>query len=176
MGVLLYVLVCGGLPFDGSSFQELFTKIVNCQYYVPDYVSPDCRDLIGRMLVVDPKQRATIDQIREHRWVLEDGAPVAKFSGMPFTMPTTLDDIDMSLVAEMEHVGYEQEHVIRAILSETYDEAAATYFLLKAKRHKEDEVRLARHKSQEVSHKVKRYDRPHKMSHDLQELTLVVFF
>jgi hypothetical protein len=40
MGVILFNLVCGYLPFDGKSFNELFEKIIKAQYTVPEFVSP----------------------------------------------------------------------------------------------------------------------------------------
>ena len=39
MGVLLYVFVCGHLPFNGKNFLELYTKILNAEYEMPSHVS-----------------------------------------------------------------------------------------------------------------------------------------
>lgn len=40
LGVVLYVFVCGALPFNGHDFLSLFTKILNGDYQIPDHVSP----------------------------------------------------------------------------------------------------------------------------------------
>jgi len=136
LGVVLFVLVCGYLPFDGQSFQELFQKIIAGYYTVPDWVSPECRDLISRMLVVNPAQRATLDQVREHPWIRVNGQPVPKADVSPMNRPLMIDDIDQSVLEEVVKAGFDREQAIQAILDRTYDDAAAIYFLLVDKKEK----------------------------------------
>lgn len=146
LGVLLYVLVCGSLPFDGNSFQELFGKIVHGDYFVPDHVSMECRDLIGRMLVVDPSQRATLDQVRTHRWVADEaGRPVPKADPLGFgSTPASKKDLDESALEECERIGFDRNAVIRSVVGDSYDDAAATYFLIVSRKRKDEELRLLR--------------------------------
>mmetsp|Transcript_33338 Transcript_33338/g.81855 ORF Transcript_33338/g.81855 Transcript_33338/m.81855 type:complete len:549 (-) Transcript_33338:171-1817(-) len=67
-GVILYALLCGNLPFDDENIANLFKKIKGGVYTMPGYLSEGCRDLIPRMLVVDPLQRITVNQLRKHSW------------------------------------------------------------------------------------------------------------
>jgi len=67
-GVILYALLCGKLPFDEETIPTLFKKIKECSYTIPSHVSDLARDLIQRILVVDPLKRATIKDIRNHPW------------------------------------------------------------------------------------------------------------
>jgi len=67
-GVILYALLCGSLPFDDESIPNLFKKIKSGAYSLPSHLSPLSRDLIPRMLVVDPMKRITIREIRQHGW------------------------------------------------------------------------------------------------------------
>lgn len=53
-GVILYALLCGNLPFDDESIPALFKKIRSGMYSLPSHLLPLTRDLIPRMLVVDP--------------------------------------------------------------------------------------------------------------------------
>ena len=39
LGVVLFVLVCGYLPFDAKDFQTLFRKVLSGAYHIPDWVS-----------------------------------------------------------------------------------------------------------------------------------------
>jgi serine/threonine protein kinase len=67
-GVILYALLCGTLPFDDKEIPVLFKKIKSGIFSVPTIVSQASRDLINRMLVVDPMKRITINEIRTHPW------------------------------------------------------------------------------------------------------------
>ncbi len=67
-GVILYALLCGSLPFDDENIPNLFRKIKNGLFNLPNHLSPHSRDLISKMLIVDPLKRITIPEIRQHLW------------------------------------------------------------------------------------------------------------
>ncbi|KAG5521767.1 hypothetical protein RHGRI_034105 [Rhododendron griersonianum] len=67
-GVILYSLLCGTLPFDDENIPNLFKKIKGGVYTLPSHLSHGARDLILRMLVVDPMKQITIPEIRQHLW------------------------------------------------------------------------------------------------------------
>ncbi|KAI9348049.1 kinase-like domain-containing protein [Obelidium mucronatum] len=67
-GVILYALLTGNLPFDDENIRKLLSKVKTGSFAIPDYVNPDARDLICKMLVVDPAHRITMEEIFQHRW------------------------------------------------------------------------------------------------------------
>ena len=67
-GVILYALLCGSLPFDDESIPNLFKKIKSGMYSMPTHLSQLAKNLIPRMLEVDPMKRITIPEIRLHPW------------------------------------------------------------------------------------------------------------
>ena len=67
-GVILYALLCGSLPFDDESIPNLFKKFKSGMYSLPSHLSQLARNLIPRMLEVDPMKRITIPEIRLHPW------------------------------------------------------------------------------------------------------------
>ncbi|NXV64183.1 SIK2 kinase, partial [Molothrus ater] len=70
MGVVLYVLVCGALPFDGPTLPILRQRVLEGRFRIPYFMSEECEHLIRRMLVLDPSKRLSIAQIKEHKWML----------------------------------------------------------------------------------------------------------
>ncbi|RKO85727.1 kinase-like domain-containing protein, partial [Blyttiomyces helicus] len=72
MGVILYALINGFLPFRDPNSTELYKKISSATYdSQTQFMSPGIADLIKRMLTVDPMKRASIKEIRMHPWIVE---------------------------------------------------------------------------------------------------------
>lgn len=61
LGVILFTLVLGHLPFDARDLRELRSKILGLHYTIPrGAVSPECDTLLRKMLVLDPKDRSSL--------------------------------------------------------------------------------------------------------------------
>jgi carbon catabolite-derepressing protein kinase len=74
-GVILYVLLCGRLPFDDEYIPTLFKKIAQGRFQIPSYLSQGAVKLIQKMLVVSPVTRITVQEIRQDPWFMKDLAP-----------------------------------------------------------------------------------------------------
>ena len=70
-GIVLYAMVCGYLPFDEDNTQLLYKKIISGTYSLPRMLSSDLRDLIKRILCVDPNRRISMVGIMNHPWMLK---------------------------------------------------------------------------------------------------------
>ncbi|CAN9458279.1 unnamed protein product [Alternaria sp. RS040] len=69
-GVILFVLLTGTPPFnysgDDRDLKHLFRDIAAAKYIMPDNISREAQDLIGRILIADPTRRISIDEIWNH--------------------------------------------------------------------------------------------------------------
>lgn len=70
--MILYVMLCGRLPFDDEYIPTLFKKINSGIYTLPSYLSAEAASLLSAMLVVDPVKRITIQEIRQLPWFQKD--------------------------------------------------------------------------------------------------------
>ncbi|KAF0991939.1 hypothetical protein HZS_7851, partial [Henneguya salminicola] len=79
MGVLLFTLLCGYLPFENdSNIQNALNNIKNAIYQFPQGISKEAKSLISGMLEPDPKKRQTVWNLAHHDWVTRGyGSPVS---------------------------------------------------------------------------------------------------
>ncbi|XP_039142469.1 SNF1-related protein kinase catalytic subunit alpha KIN10-like [Dioscorea cayenensis subsp. rotundata] len=127
-GVILYALLCGTLPFDDENIPNLFKKIKSGIYTLPSHLSTGARDLIPRLLVVDPMKRMTIPEIRLHPWFQ---AHLPRYLAVP--PPDTLQQakkIDEDILQEVVKLGFDKNRLIESLRNRKQDEATVTYYLL----------------------------------------------
>ncbi|NP_001424298.1 MAP/microtubule affinity-regulating kinase 3 isoform l [Homo sapiens] len=153
LGVILYTLVSGSLPFDGQNLKELRERVLRGKYRIPFYMSTDCENLLKRFLVLNPIKRGTLEQIMKDRWI---NAGHEEDELKPFVEPE-LDISDQKRIDIMVGMGYSQEEIQESLSKMKYDEITATYLLLG---RKSSEVRpssdLNNSTGQSPHHKVQR--------------------
>uniref|UniRef100_A0A2P2JJP5 non-specific serine/threonine protein kinase n=3 Tax=Rhizophora mucronata TaxID=61149 RepID=A0A2P2JJP5_RHIMU len=127
-GVILYALLCGTLPFDDENIPNLFRKIKDGIYTLPSHLSPGARDLIPRMLVVDPMKRMTIPEIRQHPWFQ---VHLPRYLAVP--PPDTMQQakkIDEEILQEVVKMGFDQKQLVEALRNRKPNEGTVAYYLL----------------------------------------------
>ena len=70
-GVVLYAMLYGNFPFNGSKSEELERNILSGHYPLPQDISQSARDLIGHVLNANPEERYTIPRIYGHPWMAD---------------------------------------------------------------------------------------------------------
>lgn len=132
-GVILYALLCGTLPFDDENIPNLFKKIKGGIYTLPSHLSPGARDLIPRLLVVDPMKRITTAEIRQHNWFQ---AQLPRYLAVipPDTTQRT-KKIDEDILQEVLKMGFDKTQLIESLQKRTQNNATVTYYLLLDKSH-----------------------------------------
>lgn len=113
IGVVLYVLLAGFLPFDETTMSALFAKIKNADYAYPDFFSHPVTHLIDQILVADPSTRITLDDIKRDPWFAcdEESATPEKITAEnapapAFTSTTTTSNEIPNKLASTRVVDY----------------------------------------------------------------------
>ncbi|XP_002743130.4 maternal embryonic leucine zipper kinase isoform X5 [Callithrix jacchus] len=138
MGILLYVLMCGFLPFDDDNIMALYKKIMRGKYDVPKWLSRSSILLLQQMLQVDPKKRISMKNLLNHPWIMQDhNYPVEWQSKNPFI------HLDDDCVTELSVHHRNNRQTMEDLISLwQYDHLTATYLLLLAKKARGKPVRL----------------------------------
>ncbi|XP_069990841.1 MAP/microtubule affinity-regulating kinase 3 isoform X31 [Penaeus vannamei] len=126
LGVILYTLVSGSLPFDGSNLKELRERVLRGKYRIPFYMSTDCENLLKKFLVLNPARRASLETIMKDRWMnigYEDDEL------KPYVEPT-IDLDDIKRIEILSEMGYSRAEIEDSLKSQKYDDVYATYLLL----------------------------------------------
>ncbi|CAP24824.3 Protein CBR-AIR-2 [Caenorhabditis briggsae] len=69
IGVLCYEFLVGKPPFEHENQADTYSAIKAGRFTYPDFVKKGARDLIGKLLVVDPRRRCSLQEVKDHYWV-----------------------------------------------------------------------------------------------------------
>ncbi|CAH8578813.1 unnamed protein product [Schistosoma bovis] len=143
LGVILYALLCGRLPFDPTKPEELPQIIGKGLFAVPDGLSKTSKQLLNQMICVDPKKRIKMDELRRHAWVVEG------FMGHPVDLDEEkipLSPLNMQIVAEITaYTRIPKVELARMLQKRPYDYIMATYMIMESVLEEEDVfIRLQR--------------------------------
>ncbi|XP_076750841.1 serine/threonine-protein kinase MARK2 isoform X3 [Xylocopa sonorina] len=130
LGVILYTLVSGSLPFDGSTLRELRERVLRGKYRIPFYMSTDCENLLKKFLVLNPTKRASLETIMKDKW-MNMGYDDDELK--PYLEPEP-DYKDHKRIGEsakaLASMGYTRSEIEDSLGQAKYDDVFATYLLL----------------------------------------------
>jgi len=73
LGVLLYVILSGCSPFSADEEEAILELVAQAKYEFHEAewanITPDAKDLISKLLIVDPEKRLTMEQLLNHAWL-----------------------------------------------------------------------------------------------------------
>lgn len=115
-GIVLYVLVCGKVPFDDQSMPALHAKIKKGVVDYPSWLSPECKHLISRMLVTDSRQRANLQEIMNHSWMIK-GFGSSPENHLP-TREILHTPLDPNVIQAMTGFNFGPPEIIQSQLTE----------------------------------------------------------
>ncbi|CAH4037446.1 unnamed protein product [Pieris brassicae] len=126
LGVILYTLVSGSLPFDGSTLRELRERVLRGKYRIPFYMSTDCENLLKKFLVLNPAKRASLESIMRDKWM---NTGYEEDELRPYVEPQQ-DFKDHKRIEALVLLGYNRQEIEYSLAEAKYDDVFATYLLL----------------------------------------------
>ncbi|XP_027202280.2 LOW QUALITY PROTEIN: maternal embryonic leucine zipper kinase-like [Dermatophagoides pteronyssinus] len=132
-GILLYSLLVGQLPFDDDNINNLYKKIQDGRFMMPQWLSADVRDLIASMLRSNPADRITVAKALDHRWIRKG------FTSVSPSMPTPIPShgplspaiIDQKIFSYLQQLFPRMTDLELRRRLKLFGYVTATYLLLK---------------------------------------------
>ncbi|CAF97483.1 unnamed protein product, partial [Tetraodon nigroviridis] len=126
MGVVLYVLVCGALPFDGPTLPVLRQRVLEGRFRIPYFMTEG-------WLVLDPLKRLSVAQIKQHKWMapcVPVQRPVLHQQPLSAEGEAGIGEYSEQVLRLMHSLGIDQHKTIESLQNKSYNHFAAIYYLL----------------------------------------------
>jgi serine/threonine protein kinase len=127
VGVIMYALLTGQLPWTKRNQQQLFEQIRKADFVIPAFLSDPCRNLILGLMTVDCERRITIEAALRHPW----------FEGLAENLPrekemighVSLRRIDLEFGREVTTSTVDQGGDLELSMSAVFSEPQTDAFL-----------------------------------------------
>eukprot|EP00041_Stephanoeca_diplocostata_P020062 m.440212 g.440212 ORF g.440212 m.440212 type:complete len:472 (-) comp21465_c0_seq6:183-1598(-) len=128
LGVILYTLVCGSLPFNGKCSVSLSGLIIQGQYHTPTYMSKECNSFLKRFLNIEPEKRTSVHTAMCDPWM----KPESLRPQEPSTsgLSDAYDDARLDYLVSLKHPEFTRKRIMKSVFSKACDYYYASYVLV----------------------------------------------
>eukprot|EP00761_Pharyngomonas_kirbyi_P000234 gb/GECH01000234.1/.p1 GENE.gb/GECH01000234.1/~~gb/GECH01000234.1/.p1 ORF type:complete len:522 (+),score=119.99 gb/GECH01000234.1/:1-1566(+) len=142
LGVILYAMISGKLPFDDPDIQNVLLKVKRGRYQMPKEFSPELQDLIRKMLTVDPSSRIRLSDIKTSIWyaMMESTVgpmnvqenPIGQYKEASAQAEDNWDD--QEVLTAMKSLGWDNDKLTTALNSSGINHEKVLYKLIKRRK------------------------------------------
>ena len=140
-GILLYLMLCKSFPFNDKNNSKLYQKILSGKFNLPNYLSNEAKDLLSKLLKVNPIERIKLDEIKKHPWFNLYNPKNNYFYGIDINK--IIMPIDEEIIIDMINIGIEPNIVIDNIIRNCNNNITTIYYLLLQKKIKKGKKSVA---------------------------------
>ena len=136
LGVILYALVCGYLPFDNMVTDILIKTMEDCRFTIPNHISSELSDLIKNLLTPNPSKRPFLEEIYSHAWLKDSQSKLNKISGLntkEYFVPVNYNII--SMITKSFPVN--KDDIICSVILNKHNTHTSLYYLTAKRIYKE---------------------------------------
>ena len=147
-GIILFALLTGHLPFDDDNIRKLLLKVQEGKFQMPPELSPHAKDLIWKMLRVDPDTRISMTDILKHSLLRKYPAKRSTYRSSPISADTvsrpvkSVHDVDPEILKNLQTLwhGADKDTILKSLLSDQPNSQKTFYCLLMKYRHDHSEI------------------------------------
>jgi 5'-AMP-activated protein kinase catalytic alpha subunit len=131
-GIILYLMLCGKLPFYHEENDIMYEKILSGKFELPDHLSDKAKDILTKILEVDPKKRFNFEQIKEHPWFNIIDKNYLMYKGV--NVDEDIMPIDEEIINDMEKMGFNKMEMRYSLIKNFHNKVTTVYDLLLKKK------------------------------------------
>ena len=131
-GIILYLMLCGKLPFYHEVNDIMYEKILSGKFELPEHLSDNAKDILIKILEIDPKKRYTFEQIKEHPWFNIIDKNYLMLKGV--NVDEDIMPIDEEIVLDMEKMGFNKMEIKYSLIKNFHNKVTTVYDLLLKKK------------------------------------------
>ena len=155
LGVILYALLCGELPFDDDDDTVTRTKILTAEPKWPDHITPDAKSLLQSLLSKRPLIRPSLSDILTHPFLAEHAPQQQAILKIQQPAPFTTD-LEKDTLERMRSAGVDIDKVIENVLARRCDALAGWWSLLIEKEERKQVRRERKRKERDAENRASR--------------------
>ncbi|KAI6249663.1 Serine/threonine-protein kinase ppk16 [Erysiphe necator] len=129
LGVILYALLCGELPFDEDEDSATRLKIMGNEPKWPDHLTKDARSLLGLLLSKRPLIRPSLSEILSHPFLAEHAPQQLAILNIQYPPPFSTQ-LEKETLQRMRSSGVDVDQVVENVLAKRCDSLAGWWSLL----------------------------------------------
>ncbi|EDQ88984.1 uncharacterized protein MONBRDRAFT_32562 [Monosiga brevicollis MX1] len=127
IGVTLYVMLFGNLPFVADGLTQLHAAILDKTYKLPEDCDPLLRDILDGIFEFRPKKRMALPAVAKHAWICREGPPVALDQARP---PLANDTLNKQALDLLSNMGFGTVQAISdKLLEESFTSVHGAYYM-----------------------------------------------
>jgi len=130
LGIILFAMICGYLPFEEENTSKLYKKILSGEYKTPHFISREAKDLLTHILNVNPESRYTLKDIKNHSWL----STYTFSKEITQTSKLFIPKVNEKIITLMDKYGFTNiKEIRRQIKRNSHKKSTVTYYLLQTR-------------------------------------------
>jgi hypothetical protein len=155
LGIILYALLCGELPFDEDEEEVTKQMILKDEPKFPDHIPPQAKDLIVLLLSKRPLIRPALADILQHPWLAEHAPHQQAILKLQQPAPFTTE-LEKETLQRMRSAGVDIDIIIENVLAQRCDSLAGWWALLIEKEERKAKRRERKRKERDAEKSLRR--------------------